>query len=404
MDEASTLLFVRPSLEPQLAGLCRCREVVRVADPYDALMEMNRRRWSTVVLADDSGELGALSRASRRLQRDARLLAICMPGDEPEVSPLLESVLDDYFIYPPTISEIDSIRSQGLSFAPWQAGPTGLSPLTADEMAALVDASRTVPMLESAMALLVGARLGARVAWYEAGKLPPGTQRLVVLAEDEPRVLACARPMSAAAREACEPFLAALRQCVPALAGAAQRSQSLHRLAVTDHLTGAYNRRYLYHVTDRILARAGQTRARVMMLLYDIDDFKHYNETYGHAAGDDILRETAALMRQTTRAHDVVARIGGDEFAVLFWDQERPRVPNSRPIQAVYELSERFRRAVTQHQFKSLGPEAQGVLTISGGLASFPKDGLTRVELMRSADRALREAKRAGKNSIKLIG
>jgi diguanylate cyclase (GGDEF)-like protein len=175
-------------------------------------------------------------------------------------------------------------------------------------------------------------------------------------------------------------------------------------LAITDHLTGAYNRRYFYHVTDRILARAEQTRGRVMLLLYDIDDFKHYNETYGHAAGDDILRETAALMRQTTREHDVVARIGGDEFAVLFWDQERPRVPNSRPIQAVYELSERFRRAVTLHQFKSLGPEAQGVLTISGGLASFPKDGVTRVELMRSADHALREAKRAGKNSIKLIG
>jgi diguanylate cyclase (GGDEF)-like protein len=79
-------------------------------------------------------------------------------------------------------------------------------------------------------------------------------------------------------------------------------------------------------------------------------------------------------------------------------------VPNSRPIQAVYELSERFRRAVTLHQFKSLGPEAQGALTISGGLASFPKDGATRIELLRSADRALREAKRAGKNSIKLIG
>jgi diguanylate cyclase (GGDEF)-like protein len=404
MDEASTLLFARPSLEPQLAGLCRCREVVRVADPYDALLEMNRRRWSTVVLADEAGEFGPLSRASRRLQPDARLLAICMPGDEPDVAPLLEGVLDDYFIYPPTVGEIESIRSQGLSPAPWQGRPAGDSPLSAQEMAALVDASRSVAMLESAMAMLVGTRLGARVAWCDVDKLAPGAQRLVLLASDEPRVLACAGPISAAKEAACEPFLASLRLCVPALAGAAQRTQTLHRLAVTDHLTGAYNRRYFYHVTDRVLARAQQTKGRVMLLLYDIDDFKHYNETYGHAAGDEILRETATLMRQTTRSHDVVARIGGDEFAVLFWDQERPRVPNSRPIQAVYELSERFRRAVTQHQFKSLGPEAQGALTISGGLASFPKDGVTRIELMRSADRALREAKRAGKNSIKLIG
>jgi diguanylate cyclase (GGDEF)-like protein len=404
MDEASTLLFTRPSLAPQLADLCRCREVVRVADPYDALLEMNRRRWSTVVLADDAGELGPLSRASRQLQRGARLLAICMPGDEPGVAPLLDGVLDDYFIYPPTVGEIDSIRSQGLSFAPWRGNAAGVSPLTADEMAALVDAGRTVPMIESALAGLVGARLAARVAWHDMDKLPPGAQRLVLLANGEPRVLACDRAMSAAAIEACEPFLASLRRCVPALAGAAGRMQSLHRLAVTDHLTGAYNRRYFYHVTDRVLSRAGQTHGRVMLLLYDIDDFKHYNEAYGHAAGDDILRETAELMRQTTRSHDVVARIGGDEFAVLFWDQERPRVPNSRPIQAVYELTERFRRAVAQHQFGSLGPEARGALTISGGLASFPKDGATRVELMRSADRAMREAKRAGKNSIKLIG
>ncbi len=179
---------------------------------------------------------------------------------------------------------------------------------------------------------------------------------------------------------------------------------SLHRLASTDHLTGVYNRRYFCQLTDQILLRAVQRRFRVTLLLYDMDNFKRYNDTYGHQAGDEILRETAHLMRRTTRRQDIVARIGGDEFAVLFWDAEKPRQPNSRHPDTPYVLADRFRQAVLQHEFRLLGAEAKGSLTISGGLARFPVDGTNCDELLRRANQALHEAKALGKNVIHLIG
>jgi diguanylate cyclase (GGDEF)-like protein len=138
--------------------------------------------------------------------------------------------------------------------------------------------------------------------------------------------------------------------------------------------------------------------------LYDIDDFKRYNDRFGHAAGDEILRETAAMMKQITRRHDVVARIGGDEFAVLFWDTGPTRQPNSQPLQTAYQLADRFRRAVSSHAFQALGPKASGTLTISGGLATFPWDGWTIDQLLRRADEALLSAKANGKNNIHLVG
>ena len=199
-------------------------------------------------------------------------------------------------------------------------------------------------------------------------------------------------------------FLTALQQCLPALLAVAQRTESLHRLAITDTLTGAYNRRYFYHVTDQILLRAADRNFRVTLLLYDIDDFKHYNDTYSYAAGDEILHDIAVLMKRTTRKHDIVARIGGDEFAVLFWDFDPPRAADSRPPETAHVLAERFLQAVRRHKFVSLGPEAHGALSISGGLARFPDDGRTCRELLSSADKALKEVKRTGKNAIRLLG
>jgi len=109
-------------------------------------------------------------------------------------------------------------------------------------------------------------------------------------------------------------------------------------------------------------------------------------------------------MKGVTRSHDIVARIGGDEFAVLFWDAGRPRTPGSKMPEDAFVLADRFRKAVEDHAFGSLGSEARGVLTISGGLATFGRDGRTCRELLRKADEALRESKRTGKNSITLIG
>jgi PleD family two-component response regulator len=211
----------------------------------------------------------------------------------------------------------------------------------------------------------------------------------------------------------------------------AQRDQCLKRLAIIDELTGAYNRRYLEYFLRQVIEQSRKERTEVTLLLFDIDDFKHYNDTYGHAAGDEILREATRLIKLCCRRHDVVARIGGDEFGVLYWDTGQPRQvytdsvrhPNGEPphiprdVGAPQEgatprthqeisifLSNRFRRIMRTTHFPSLGPEARGMLTISGGLASFPWDGDTVEQLLAKADDALLSAKRSGKNRIYLVG
>lgn len=178
----------------------------------------------------------------------------------------------------------------------------------------------------------------------------------------------------------------------------------LKDMSMRDALTGMWNRRYFDRFLHRILEWAGRERSQVTLLVFDIDDFKRYNDTYGHAAGDEILRETSKLMQSVVRENDVVARIGGDEFAVIFWesDPRKPRKEGSRHPQSVVAAARRFQTAVVNHSFPKLFNEAPGTLTISGGLASFPWDGRTPEELLDRADQMALQSKRRGKNAITL--
>lgn len=187
--------------------------------------------------------------------------------------------------------------------------------------------------------------------------------------------------------------------------------EQLARLATEDDLTGLKNRRYAREFLRQIIERAKQENMRLTLLVFDIDNFKHYNDVYGHAAGDDILRQAATLMRNSCRKHDVVARIGGDEFAVIFWDapKESELESGRRSAQGehpheIFFIAERFRRELNSAHLPSLGPEGKGVLTISGGLAGFEREGSTVEELFAQADKALLEAKRSGKNRVYLVG
>lgn len=179
-----------------------------------------------------------------------------------------------------------------------------------------------------------------------------------------------------------------------------RRMDQLWSLALRDELTGAWNRRYLDNFLGSLLDRATQERFRVTVLVFDIDDFKVYNDRWGHAAGDQILRESARLMLTFVREHDVVARIGGDEFAVVFWDAEAPRRPHSEHPDTIRKAAERFRQAICQHRFPKLAEEAPGTLTISGGLAGYPWDGRTCEELLGRADEMALQSKRRGKGVI----
>lgn len=182
----------------------------------------------------------------------------------------------------------------------------------------------------------------------------------------------------------------------------ALRSQlaELRDMALCDELTGIWNRRYFNRFLERILEKAASDRSQVTLLVFDIDDFKLYNDKYGHGTGDEVLRETARLMLSVVREHDVVARIGGDEFAVIFWDNEKPRKPNSEHPNDVVAAAQRFQDAICSHRFPKLMDKAIGRLTVSGGLASFPWDGRSPDELLARADAMALQSKRQGKNAI----
>lgn len=180
------------------------------------------------------------------------------------------------------------------------------------------------------------------------------------------------------------------------------QQSDLKQAAFTDPTTGAWNRRYF----DRFLASAIEdcraTRRTLTLMVFDIDDFKKYNDQHGHGAGDEILFETVRLMKSVVRPSDRVCRIGGDEFAVIFHEPEGPREANSRHPDSVCKIAQRFQQQVGRHRFPKLGAQAPGSLSISGGLATFPWDGSTPEQLLERADERALESKRSGKNALTL--
>lgn len=195
-----------------------------------------------------------------------------------------------------------------------------------------------------------------------------------------------------------------------------RRIRELETLVMQDDLTGLKNRRYLKHFLPMIMNKAKADHCRITLLLFDIDDFKHYNDSYGHSVGDNVLRQTAELIWRCCRTQDVVARLGGDEFAVVFWDTGNQKAQSNtsqttdrrisqqnHPREALF-MAERFRKEMSEAVFDLLGEKGKGRLTISGGLATFPDDAEIPEKLFERADQALLEAKRSGKNRITLVG
>ncbi len=196
-----------------------------------------------------------------------------------------------------------------------------------------------------------------------------------------------------------------------------QRIEILEKLVMEDELTGVKNRRFVREFLRQITTGASRESLQVTLLIFDIDNFKQYNDLYGHPVGDSILKQAAVLMQKCCRKQDVVGRVGGDEFAVVFWNlpadrtvaldaaskAERRRIESEHPTQVI-NICERFRRELKKTDLPALGAEGKGTLTISGGLATFPRDGSTVDELFTQADKALLDAKRSGKNRVYLIG
>lgn len=183
--------------------------------------------------------------------------------------------------------------------------------------------------------------------------------------------------------------------------GMERRVRELEVLTETDELTTAGNRRAFERIAAETFEVARRERRLVTLMVFDIDNFKTYNDRYGHDAGDEVLRQTVDLLRCTIRRGDHVFRIGGDEFVVVFSDTDGPRNEQSVPPESVEDIAHRFQAKVCELRFPQLGLDAEGSLSISAGLATFPWDGHDANSLLQVADELAMESKRNGKNAIR---
>ena len=165
----------------------------------------------------------------------------------------------------------------------------------------------------------------------------------------------------------------------------------LEQLSVTDRLTELFNHGYLQQRLDQELGRAGRFGHALSVIMLDIDDFKAFNDRYGHLVGDDVLRAVSALVRESLREMDVAARYGGEEFAVI--------VPET-DSQGARAVAERIRQSVSAHVFLHDSTGGEVHTTVSVGVATFPGDGRSVEALIHAADAAMYRAKRAGKDRV----
>ena len=164
------------------------------------------------------------------------------------------------------------------------------------------------------------------------------------------------------------------------------------RLAITDELTGLNNYRFMLQRLDDEIERARRFGRNLSLLMLDADNFKLFNDTHGHVAGDDALFELAKAMRNAVRDIDVVCRYGGEEFAILLPETDSD---------GAFVAAEKVREAVAAHYFPDSGGRRTERLTVSIGLSTFPRPAADREDLLRQADDALYVAKRDGRDRVR---
>ena len=163
----------------------------------------------------------------------------------------------------------------------------------------------------------------------------------------------------------------------------------LKELSITDSLTGLFNRRYFEERFFEELNRSDRHNLSFSLSMIDIDDFKLFNDSEGHLAGDEILKSIADIAKDCLRVSDVIARFGGEEFAVI--------MPQTEREEAIL-VSERIRKSIKEQIPCTWSTFPRKSITVSIGIATFPFDGKERKELIRNADKALYVAKMEGKD------
>jgi GGDEF domain-containing protein len=425
-------------------------KVKSVQSLFDGIAELSHEQYTTVLASVEPMERRpeAAMRTLRELSREGRLLLFGHPTLEPLSQKMMDFGCDDYLVTPITPGELLEtlgapamrLRRNGETTpqaaqtpdakpepAPDSSAPSPLSRICVTNL--VLDALLNAPQNPIASVVnRINAELpptmNVSLSVPTADALTPA-EGMTIFSHRPPELSPSAEPdaapfpktihLSAPAdhdRPAAMTFLADLATNLAKLRTLHDRHTGLQRLAITDELTGLANSRYFRQFLTQIVEKARVKRFPVTLFLFDIDNFKRYNDQYGHGGGDEILKQLANLMRRCVRDHDLVARISGDEFAVIFWEKEGPRTPReprpqigNRTPQETQDILDRFRRLLATQDFPGLGAGGKGCLTISGGLAVYPYDAQDVNKLIEAADQQLMfGAKRSGRNSIHLVG
>ncbi len=174
-----------------------------------------------------------------------------------------------------------------------------------------------------------------------------------------------------------------------------EANRKLKRLAVTDGLTNLYNRRFFDQVISREVGRRNRYHLAFSVVMIDVDNFKEFNDTYGHSGGDIAIKAVAEVLRESARATDVIARYGGEEFVVA--------LPLTEPDRAL-TFAERVRRNLEQRLIE-ISDTQSTTITLSVGIAGVTSldQTISAADLLKSADEALYKSKKQGKNQCQIV-
>jgi diguanylate cyclase (GGDEF)-like protein len=164
--------------------------------------------------------------------------------------------------------------------------------------------------------------------------------------------------------------------------------ESLRNQSICDPLTGLFNRRYMEESLEREFSRASRNKNSVAIVMTDLDNFKRFNDTFGHQAGDALLRAFGDLLKRSSRGQDIACRYGGEEFVLVLTDSN---------LAGALRRAEILRQQVKQLSVEYAG-QLLGAVTISMGVALYPDHGTTMGDVLRASDQALYCAKREGRD------
>jgi diguanylate cyclase (GGDEF)-like protein len=166
--------------------------------------------------------------------------------------------------------------------------------------------------------------------------------------------------------------------------------ETLRLQSIRDPLTGLFNRRYMEESLTRELSRCTRSNRPLSVLMLDIDHFKRFNDSFGHAAGDALLQAIGEFLRASTRGEDIACRYGGEELTLIL-----PETSLADAANRAEQIREGLKRLDVRSQGVTLG-----MATVSIGVAGFPTHGANTTTILRAADEALYEAKREGRDRV----